>query len=106
MNSILGTAFAFARQINAQKLLTTRNIIKTSQYFSSTKSTDEAAEWKTNVVVQSVETTKEDLLRKHKALKDGFYINHRLYIEKTPEKYTIEPFKTRRTGGKDIETGN
>ena len=81
--------------------------MKFSFYSTNNKKSNDGvvAEWKKNVVVQEIQTTKEDLLRKHKNLKDGFYISHRLYIDKTPEKYTIEPFKTKRTGGKDVETG-
>ncbi len=74
-------------------------------FYSTINKNDGIAEWKKNVVIQEIETTKEDLLRKHRKVNNGFYISHRLFIEKTPEKYTIEPFKTRRTGGKDIETG-
>ena len=32
-------------------------------------------------------------------------MSHKLFVEKAPEKYTIEPFKTKRTGGRDFETG-
>jgi hypothetical protein len=62
--------------------------------------------WKKDVVVVPVQTTVEDLKKSHKLVGDGFYISHRSYIEKMPEKYTIEPIKTRRTGGYDIETGD
>ena len=50
-------------------------------------------------------TTIEDLKESHKLVNDGFYVSHRIYVEKMPEKYTIEPIKTRKTGGRDIETG-
>ena len=63
------------------------------------------SEWKKNVVIMPVQTTPEDLKRNHKLTEEGFYVSHRIYVEKMPEKYTIEPFKTRRTGGYDIETG-
>lgn len=66
----------------------------------------QVSEWKKNVVVVPVQTTKEDLERIHRKVGDGFYLSHRSYIEKTPEKYTIEPIKTRRTGGYDIETSS
>jgi hypothetical protein len=52
-----------------------------------------------------VATTIEDLKKSHKLVNDGFYVSHRIYVEKIPEKYTIEPIKTRKTGGRDIETG-
>ena len=56
--------------------------------------------------MQPVATTIEDLKKSHKLVNDGFYVSHRIYVEKMPEKYTIEPIKTRKTGGRDIETGN
>jgi hypothetical protein len=61
-------------------------------------------EWKKNVVVVPIATTVDDLKKTHKLVKDGFYVSHRIYVEKMPEKYTIEPIPTRRTGGYDIET--
>ena len=61
-------------------------------------------DWKKNVVVVPVQTTAEDLLRTHRKCKDGFYVSHRVYVEKTPEKYTIEPILLKRTGGYNIET--
>ena len=59
-------------------------------------------DWKKNVVVVPIATSAEDLKHKRQ-LKDGFYINHRLYIKDVPEKYTIEPIKTYKTGGYDID---
>ncbi|CAF0838939.1 unnamed protein product [Brachionus calyciflorus] len=61
-------------------------------------------EWKKDVVVMPVKTTIEDLKNTHRLVKDGFYVSHRIYVEKMPEKYTTEPIPTRRTGGYDIET--
>lgn len=69
------------------------------------KANEPQSEWKKNVVVVPVQTTVEDLKNTHRLVKDGFYISHRAYVEKLPEKYTIEPILTRRTGGYDIETG-
>ncbi len=51
-------------------------------------------------------TTIDDLKNSHRLVKDGFYVSHRIYVEKIPEKYTIEPIKTKKTGGRDIETGS
>ena len=62
------------------------------------------SEWKKNVVVQPIATTIEDLKKNHRLVKDGFYVSHRIFVEKIPEKYTIEPIKTKKTGGYDIET--
>jgi hypothetical protein len=67
--------------------------------------TDEIPDWKKNVVVVPVQTTIEDLKKTHRLVKDGFYVSQRIYVEKMPEKYTIEPIKTKRTGGRDLETG-
>lgn len=50
-------------------------------------------------------TTIDDLKNSHRLVKDGFYVSHRIYVEKIPEKYTVEPIKTKKTGGRDIETG-
>ncbi len=61
-------------------------------------------EWKKDVVVMPIQTTIDDLKKGHRLVKDGFYVSHRIYVEKTPESYTIEPILTRRTGGKDVET--
>lgn len=71
----------------------------------STETKTIQSEWKKDVVVVPVQTTIEDLKSTHRPVKDGFYISHRSYVEKTPEAYTIEPILTRRTGGYDIETG-
>ncbi len=57
------------------------------------------------MVVVPIATTVDDLKRTHPLVKDGFYVSHRIYVEKMPEKYTIDPIPTRRTGGYDIETG-
>lgn len=72
----------------------------------STNSESKEIEWKKNVVVVPIATTVEDLKKTHKLVKDGFYVSHRIYVEKMPEKYTIEPIPTKRTGGYDIETSN
>jgi hypothetical protein len=80
---------------------------KWSQKPAAEKTSSESAaplEWKKNVVVVPVQTTIEDLKKSHRLVKDGFYISHRAWVEKTPEKYTVEPIRTRRTGGRDIET--
>ena len=52
-----------------------------------------------------VQTNGDDLRRTHRTIRDGFYVSHRIYIDKVPEKYTIEPMKTLRTGGRNLETG-
>jgi len=77
-------------------------------------------EWKKNVVEVPIATTIEDLKKNHRMIQrnqinkndkkkdssdEGFYVSHRIYVEKVPEKYTVEPFETRRTGGYDVETG-
>ena len=61
-------------------------------------------DWKKDVVTMPIATTAEDL-KKRRQLKNGFYINHRLYIKDVPEKYTVEPIKTYKTGGYDIDKG-
>lgn len=66
---------------------------------------DEDSEWKKNVVVVPVQTTIDDLKRTHRKCKNGFYVSHRSYVDKMPQKYSIEPILTKRTGGYDIETG-
>lgn len=66
----------------------------------------EPCEWKKGVVVVPVQTSVEDLKRTHRLVGDGFYVNHRIYVEKMPENYTTEPIKTKRTGGYDVETSN
>lgn len=61
--------------------------------------------WKKDVVIMPVQTTSDDIRRTHRLCKDGFYVSHRIYIKKIPEKYTLEPIKTYRTGGSDVITG-
>ena len=78
---------------------------KLNEQSSNTKANQPVSEWKRNVVIVPVQTTPEDLKRTHPLVRDGFYVSHRIYIEKLPEKYTVEPIKTRRTGGYEIETG-
>jgi large subunit ribosomal protein L2 len=91
------------KRINTNKLVqfstTTANL--KNEVISSTIQ----SEWKKDVVVVPVQTTIEDLKKTHRLLKDGMYISHRTYIDKLPDKYTIEPIPTKRTGGYDIETG-
>lgn len=84
------------------------NPLKAAVFYSITTKNDptnqDVPEWKRNVVVVPVQTTIEDLKRTHRKCKEGFYVSHRSYIDKMPEKYTIEPILTKRTGGYDIET--
>ncbi len=63
-------------------------------------------EWKKNVVAIPIQTTPQDLMRTHRKCKQGFYVSHRNYVEKLPEKYTLEPILLRRTGGYNVETSN
>jgi hypothetical protein len=71
---------------------------------SQANESSQQLDWKRNVVVVPVQTTPDDLLRTHRKCKDGFYVSHRSYVEKTPEKYTLEPILLKRTGGYNIET--
>ncbi len=87
-----------------QKLALFSSSSKSAQQTQNNVEAEVKSEWKKNVVVVPIQTTPEDLKRNHKLVGDGFYVSHRIYVEKMPEKYTTEPFKTRRTGGYDIET--
>jgi hypothetical protein len=72
--------------------------------FIAAKYSTESKTWKDGVVIQPLATSPEDLKRNNKLYKDGFYVNHRLFIKELPKEYTIKPFKTLRTGGRDFET--
>ena len=44
-----------------------------------------------------------DNYREHR--EGGFYYDHRIIIPEMPEKYTVKPFETRKTGGNHPDTG-
>lgn len=69
----------------------------------SSKNENNIIDWKKDVVIQPIQTTKADL--RNKRYKNAIYIDHRRYVENVPDEYTIEPFKTKGTGGRDLETG-
>jgi hypothetical protein len=89
-----------------QSLSISSSARRSQQQQTATLDNKDAAqmEWKKNVVCIPVQTTIEDLKNSHIPVKNGFYISHRLYVDELPEKYTVEPFKTKRTGGYDVET--
>ncbi|CAF0962741.1 unnamed protein product [Didymodactylos carnosus] len=64
------------------------------------------AAWKENVIEQPVAMTPaylEEHYREHR--EGGFYYDHRIIVPEMPEKYTVKPFKTIKTGGNHPDTG-
>lgn len=62
--------------------------------------------WKANVVEMPVAMGPQyivDNYREHR--EGGFYYDHRIIIPEMPEKYTVKPFATRKTGGNHPDTG-
>ncbi|CAF1388142.1 unnamed protein product, partial [Rotaria sordida] len=77
-----------------------------SQSSDITKTTDVKVPWKANVIEMPVAMSSQyiiDNFREHR--ESGFYYDHRIIIPKMPEKYTVKPFETRKTGGNHPDTG-
>ncbi|CAF3013340.1 unnamed protein product [Rotaria sp. Silwood2] len=77
-----------------------------SQSSNITKTTDINVPWKANVIEMPVAMSSQyitDNFREHR--QGGFYYDHRIIIPKMPEKYTVKPFETRKTGGNHPDTG-
>lgn len=89
---------------NLQKSGFSSTFIQYQQPGTTSQTEQELIDWKKNVIVVPVQTTIDDIKKTHKLVKDGFYVSHRIYVEKMPEKYTTDPIPTKRTGGYDIET--
>ena len=71
-----------------------------------TKTTDIKVPWKSNVIEIPVAMSSQYLVenfREHR--QGGFYYDHRIIVPEMPEKYTIKPFETRKTGGNHPDTG-
>jgi hypothetical protein len=73
----------------------------------TTKTTDTKVPWKKNVLEMAVAMGPEHIIENYREHHEGgFYYDHRIIVPKMPDKYTVEPFATRKTGGNHPDTGN
>ncbi len=62
--------------------------------------------WKANVTEMPVAMGPKYIIDNYREHREGgFYYDHRIIIPKMPEKYTVKPFETRKTGGNHPDTG-
>jgi len=109
---IIGLLYRFSStSINTPPLTKTRKdgddpTTPDSQSSDITKTTESKVPWKANVIEMPVAMGPQyinDNYREHR--EGGFYYDHRIIIPEMPEKYTVKPFQTRKTGGNHPDTG-
>lgn len=83
------------------------NTTKTDSQSTNVKQTTSTqSPWKANVVECSVAMGPEYIIENYREHREGgFYYDHRLIVPEMPDKYTVKPFETRKTGGNHPDTG-